>query len=162
MPKYSYEKNDNTYLTPYSLIKRGLQILNQLKGHTIVSERFDLDVCCSNTNIPANNYYTHPEHDGLRENWMEYNWCNPPFDQCKQWVQKAYGESLKGNTTIMLIPVRTETSYWHEYILYKENVDIHWLRKGYRFLNPKTKEELGVFKNALAFVVFKGVKDGVR
>ena len=147
---------ENTYLTPPILIHKALSILgayqNKLKADT-----FDLDVCCTNKNIPALDYYTYPEHDGLKENWRKYNWCNPPFDQCQKWVTKAYSEQQKGNTSILLIPVRTETAYWHEYILFNPNVDIHWLRKGYRFVNPKTNEEMGVFKNALSLVLFKGV-----
>lgn len=157
MPKYSYEKNENTYLTPPVLIQRGLQILALLKGKA-TADKFDCDVCCSNENVPALQYFKNGSKDELKESWTEYNWCNPPFDQCKQWVQKAYGEQQKGNTTIMLIPVRTETAYWFDYILYNPDVTIHWLRKGYRFLHPETKQEMGIFKNALALVVFKGVQ----
>lgn len=158
MSKYSYDKKENTYLTPYVLIQRALQLLSLEKGNVLTQDKFDLDVCCSNENVPALNYFKYPEHDGLKEKWMKYNYCNPPFDQCKKWVQKAYGESLNGNTTIMLIPARTETAYFHEYILFNENVKVHWLRKGYKFINPETGKEMGVFKNALCFVVFRGVE----
>ena len=54
----------------------------------------------------------------------------------------------------MLIPVRTETKYWHDYILFNNDVTIEWLRKGYKFLN-RDNEEMGVFKNALALVYFE-------
>lgn len=155
MAKYTYGKNDNTYLTPPSLINKGLQILALNKGVTGI-EKFDVDVCCSNKNVPAALHYTYPEHNGLTENWGEYNWCNPPFDECPKWVKKAFVEQQLGRTSILLIPVRTETKYWHDYILYNPDVDIYWLRKGYKFLNPETKEEMGVFKNALALVLFKG------
>ena len=57
----------------------------------------------------------------------------------------------------MLIPARTETAYWHEYILFNDKVQIEWLRKGYKFIN-RAGEEMGVFKNALAIVYFEGVK----
>lgn len=53
----------------------------------------------------------------------------------------------------MLIPVRSETRYWHDYILYNTNVYIDWLRKGYKFLDADGNE-LGIFKNALALVYF--------
>lgn len=155
MPKYSYEKNDNTYLTPPSLIQMGLQLLAQEKN-VFGKVKFDLDVCCSNKNIPADNYYMCGEKDGLKEPWMKYNWCNPPFDECKKWVQKAFAEQLKGNTSLLLIPARVETGYWFDYIHYKRDVIVTWLRKGYKFLDPKTKQEMGVFKNALAFVLFRG------
>ena len=157
MPKYNYSMNENTYLTPPELVKRGLSILAQLKKEVRVS-KFDLDVCCASKNIPAHNYYMYPEHDGLIEDWLEYNWCNPPFEQSAKWVKKAFKEQQAGRTSILLIPVRTETAYWHNYILFNKDVDIYWIRKGPRFINPTTLEPMGVFKNALAFVVFKGVK----
>lgn len=155
--KYHYEMKDNTYLTPPALIERGLQILSIEKGLGKV-DKFDLDVCCSNENMPALDYYKYGEKDGLKENWKKYNWCNPPYNECKKWVQKAYNEQLKGNTTIMLIPARTETAYYHDYILHNPNVEITWLRKGYRFLNSETGKEMGIFKNALAIILFRGVK----
>lgn len=154
--KYSYAKKDNTYLTPPTLVKRALQILAQEKGEAMAS-KFDCDVCCSHDNIPAFSYFKDGLTDGLKEDWMQYNWCNPPFDDCKRWVQKAYYEQQRGKTSILLIPVRTETAYWFDYILYNPNVQIYWLRKGYKFLDPNTKEEMGVFKNALALVLFRGV-----
>ena len=61
---------------------------------------------------------------------------------------------LMGNTTVMLLPVRTETKYWHDYILWDERVKIYWLKKGYQFINPDNNEPCGVFKNALALVIF--------
>lgn len=155
MAKYSYEMIDNKYLTPPSLINGGLKLLAQLKGDAL-TDKFDLDVCCSNTNVPAVSYYMFPEHDGLKEDWAEFNWCNPPFNECEKWVKKAFNEQQKGRTTIMLIPVRSETKYYHDYILYNKDVDIHWLRKGFKFINAETHEEMGVFKNALAYIVFKG------
>lgn len=157
MAKYSYEKKDNTYLTPPELIDKALQIL-ALEKQQKLTEKFDCDVCCSNENIPAVNYFKNGVKDGLIESWYSYNYCNPPFDECKKWVQKAYGEQQQGKTSILLIPVRTETAYFHDYILHNPDVNIIWLRKGYRFINPQNNQPMGVFKNALAFVVFRGVK----
>ena len=155
--KYNYTTLENSYLTPPDLIQKALQILALEKGLATVT-KFDCDVCCSEQNIPASCYFVNGLKDGLRENWKEWNWCNPPYDQCIQWVKKAYAEQLKGHNTIMLIPVRTETAYWHNYILYNENIKIYWLRKGAKFIDPLTKKSMGTFKNALALVVFRGVK----
>ena len=58
----------------------------------------------------------------------------------------------------MLIPARTETAYYHDYILNKDNVKVVFLRKGFKFINPETMKEMGVFKNALAFIVFRGIE----
>ena len=34
-----------------------------------------------------------------------------------------------------------------------------WLRKGYKFIDSETQKELGIFKNALALVLFRGVEN---
>lgn len=150
MTKYNYTKTCEDYLTPPELIEMAF---NFFEGDTRI---FDLDVCCSDENIPALVYYKHGERNGLKEPWLSFNWCNPLYSQCEKWVKKAYSEQQLGKTTVMLLPVRTETKYWHDYILFNPNVEIKWLRKGYQFINPDTKEPMGVFKNALALVLFIG------
>lgn len=146
--KYNYEKSRNDYLSPPELVKMALEDFNR--------DCFDCDVCCSHENIPALHYYKNGEINGLSEYWYKLNWCNPPYDECNKWIKNAYEEQQIGKTTVMLIPVRTETKYWHDYILFNENVKIKWLRKGYQFLDPETKKPMGVFKNALALVYFYG------
>lgn len=145
--KYNYTFDKNNYLTPPVLVQAGLE----MAGINI----FDCDVCCTLKNIPAIEHFVNGQKDGLKENWHLYNWCNPPFDECNKWIKKAFEEQKKGNSTVMLIPVRTETKYWHDYILFNPKVDIKWLRKGYRFINPDTNEPMGIFKNALALVFFR-------
>lgn len=146
MSKYNFEWAENDYKTPPILYEMALE-------HWGI-DKFDLDVCCTDENIPAKNYCKNGINDGLVADWQKYNWCNPPFNECKKWIQKAYNERMKGKATAMLIPVRTETAYWHEYILFNPCVHIEWLRKGYKFLN-RDNEEMGVFKNALAIVYFE-------
>ena len=47
--------------------------------------------------------------------------CNPPYGRAiGAWVKKCYEESRKPNTlVVMLIPARTDTSYFHDYIYHK-------------------------------------------
>lgn len=143
--KYNYTMNANDYKTPPELYQKALKFIRQ--------EHFSCDTCCTERNIPAIIHFIEGERNGLTEDWEYYNWCNPPFNEAKKWIEKAYKEQQKGNTTCMLIPVRTETKYWHDYILNNPNIHIDWLRKGYRFLD-KDNNEMGVFKNALALVYF--------
>lgn len=148
MSKYNYEYGENNYKTPPELYNMAL---DEWK-----ITRFALDTCCSDRHIPADEYYSAPDRNGLTEPWKEYSWCNPPFNDCAKWVAKAYNENKeRGINIAMLLPVRTETKYWHDYILYNPNVEIVWLRKGFKFLD-KDNKEMGVFKNALALVYFKG------
>lgn len=50
--------------------------------------------------------------------------CNPPYgSQLKQWVAKCYQEGHKDNTlVVMLIPARTDTQYFHDYIQHRAEV----------------------------------------
>ena len=147
MSKYNYEYNENDYKTPPELYEKALKKFG-LVGF------FTIDVCCSEHNIPALSYYVNGEQNGLKEPWFGFCWCNPPFNECKKWVKKAYKENQQGACVAMLIPARTETAYFHDYILNNPNVEIEFLRKGYRFLNKENKQ-MGVFKNALALVYFR-------
>lgn len=159
MSKYNFDSKSSDYLTPESIYKPILEELGR--------DQFDCDVCCSEANIPAIARFTLDgffvynrklgEADGLTGGWSPINWMNPPFRTCSKWVKKAYDEQQKGNTTYSILPVRTETKFWHDYILNNPDVEIRWLRKGIKFLNSNG-EEMGVFKNALAIVVFKGKK----
>ena len=149
--KYNYTRSKNDYMTPVELLNRAL--------NTKQKEFFDLDVCCTRENVPAVHYYKQGEKDGLKEPWKKLNWCNPPFDECSKWVKKAYMEQQEGKETVMLIPVRTETKFFHDYILYNPKVQIEWLRKGYSFINPETNQPMGIFKNALALVYFNNKEE---
>lgn len=48
--------------------------------------------------------------------------CNPPYNNIGEWAKKAYEESQKGVTVVMLIPANTDTRYFHDYILHKAEI----------------------------------------
>lgn len=79
---------------------------------------FTLDPCCSHSNAKCQKHYTMQE-DGLAQDWGgETVFVNPPFSKMKDWAHKCLVESQKPNTTVvMLIPARTDTAYFHDYIL---------------------------------------------
>lgn len=79
---------------------------------------FDVDVCASPDNAKCNTYFT-KEQDGLSQSWRGATcWCNPPYGrEVGKWVQKAYTSSKdEGSTVVMLLPARTDTKWFHEYI----------------------------------------------
>ena len=55
--------------------------------------------------------------------------CNPPYGRAMPaWVRKCSIESKKpGTLVVMLIPARTDTSYFHDYI-YKKAREIRFIR----------------------------------
>ena len=99
---------------------------------------FTLDPCATPQNAKCKKFYTIKE-DGLKQNWQgETVFCNPPYGRAiKDWVRKCYEESKKPNTiVVMLIPARTDTSYFHDYI-YKKARDIRFVRGRLKFGNSK-------------------------
>lgn len=79
--------------------------------------RFYMDVCASHENTKCSVYYDRKD-DGLMQPWFKTVWCNPPYGKnIGLWVKKAYETSLQGHTVVMLLPVRTDTRWFHDYIL---------------------------------------------
>lgn len=85
---------------------------------------FTLDPCASETNAKCTKYYTKVQ-DGLIKDWSgEVCWVNPPYgSETKKWVKKCFFESLKGTQIALLIPARTDTSYFHDFILGKARLE---------------------------------------
>ena len=49
--------------------------------------------------------------------------CNPPYGrQMPLWIEKAYRECENGTTVVLLIPARTDTKYFHDYIYGKHEI----------------------------------------
>lgn len=86
---------------------------------------------------------------GLDRDWGSCSFVNPPYSQIKEWCKKAYEEWQKGKTIVMLIPSRTDTKYWHDYIMKATEI---------RFIKGRLK--FGGSKNSAPFpsaiIIFKG------
>lgn len=113
---------------------------------------FTLNPCADETNHKCNKYFT-KEVDGLAQDWANNTvFCNPPYGRAiKDWVKKCYEESLKPHTkVVMLIPARTDTAYFHNYIYGKAEI---------RFIRGRLK--FGDSKNSAPFpsmvVIFRNV-----
>lgn len=95
---------------------------------------FNLDPCANHENHKCDKYFT-KEDNGLEKDWIGHTvFVNPPYGrEIKDWVKKSYEESLKPNTTVvMLIPSRTDTQYFHDYIYHKAS-DIRFIRGRLKF-----------------------------
>lgn len=110
---------------------------------------FTLDACAIPENAKCKKFFT-PEVDGLTQKWEGTVWCNPPYGKdISLWVQKAAYESAMGNTVVMLLPARTDTRWFHDYIYRKAEI---------RFVRGRLK--FGGAKNAAPFpsmvAIFRG------
>lgn len=80
---------------------------------------FDVDVCAIPENAKCERFYT-PDDDGLKQAWEGTVWCNPPYGrEIGKWVKKAAESNA---TVVMLLPARTDTSWFHEYIYGKAEI----------------------------------------
>lgn len=85
---------------------------------------FTLDPCATSENHKCDLYYT-KEEDGLSKGWEGHRvFCNPPYGrEIGNWVKHAYEQSRERETTVvMLIPARTDTRYFHDYIYGKAEI----------------------------------------
>ena len=81
---------------------------------------FTVDVCANDKNHKCKKYYTELS-DGLWYSWEnEVVWCNPPYNNATEWIKKAV--NTYHCLTIMLIPARTDTRWFHEYIYNKYEI----------------------------------------
>jgi site-specific DNA-methyltransferase (adenine-specific) len=113
--------------------------------------QFTLDACALPENAKCPLFFT-PQEDGLVRDWSGHTvFCNPPYGRkTGVWVEKCYRESCKKNTkVVMLVPARTDTAYFHEFI---------WKKAEIRFVKGRLK--FGNAPNSAPFpsmvVIFNG------
>lgn len=107
---------------------------------------FDLDVCATAENAKCKRFFT-KEQDGLSQQWGGVIYMNPPYGrEIVKWVKKC---SEYNGTAVALLPARTDTRWFHDYIYGKAEI---------RFIKGRLK--FGGSKNSAPFpsmvVIFNG------
>ena len=106
---------------------------------------FNLDAAASDENHLCPDYFT-KETDGLSQSWEGMRvFCNCPYSQIKLWVAKFCMEAGRTLLIAALVPARTDTRWWHKYIV--EADKIVFLRGRLKFSNSKNSAP---FPSALA------------
>ena len=109
-----FSSKSNDWATPQSFFDK----LNNIFGP------FTLDAAASAGNYKVSKYFTEAD-DSLIQDWSGHTvFLNPPYGRAlKDWVKKSYEEGKKDNTTVvMLIPARTDTKYWHDYVMKADEI----------------------------------------
>ena len=109
-----FESNKMDYATPEHLF-------DQLDREF----HFTLDPAASKDNHTCDKFFTEKEN-GLEQSWGgERVFCNPPYGKTLgKWVRKAFDECYRGSCplVVLLIPARTDTMWFHNYIYHKAEV----------------------------------------
>jgi phage N-6-adenine-methyltransferase len=91
-----------------------------------------------------------PQFDGLLIEWGKCNFVNPPYGNIiAKWLEKAVLEQEKGKTSVFLIPSRTDTKWWHTYVMEADEI---------RFIKGRLRFQGAIYNAPFpsAVIVFKG------
>lgn len=142
-----YKSGRDDYMTPLDIYKPLLSLFK--------TDKFDIDVCCTKENIPANIHYTKNEN-GLLQKWSGLCFCNPPWNRTPHWLKKGFHESSNPDTHIcFVIPSnRFETNYMQDYII--NNPNALWLilpkKRGFIIPGQEDKEPIPSVGVAIAIM----------
>lgn len=143
---------------------------------TMGNQPFDLDPCSptkgADAPVWAKKHFT-KDDDGLNQNWHGRVWMNPPYSDLANWVRKAADatwcrgmpeppteESAQREhplceSVVALIPARTHTIYWRNYVTKHARVLFIHGKIGFRMPTPEGLVEAKTkFPEGLAFVVW--------
>jgi len=94
----------------------------------------DFDPCPLNDNFNI---------DGLKEEWAQKTFVNPPYSKLKTtkknglgWIEKGHQEAQKGKLIVFLLPARTDTEWFHDIIL-KNNYEVRFIKGRLKFGDKK-------------------------
>lgn len=121
--KVHYSTKTNEWATPQDIFDK----LNDMFGP------FSLDPCATPENAKCELFYT-AQDDGLKQDWGGHIvFMNPPYGRAiKHWIAKAYRASQAGALVVCLIPARTDTAYWHDYVM--QAGEVYLLRGRVKFV----------------------------
>lgn len=111
---------------------------------------FKLDACATPESACVPRFYS---SEGLTNPWADPTFCNPPYGRkISHWVEKGYREATeRGNTVVMLLPSRTDTSWWHNYCM--NACEIRFLRGRLYFDDNHSQGSRAPFPSAI--IVFR-------
>lgn len=115
---------------------------------------FNLDAAATAANAKCEKYYTKIE-DSLKQPWEGVVFLNPPYGrEIGKFVARAFEASQAGATVVCLLPARTDTRWWHRYVIRGE---IRFLRGRIKFGGAKHGAP---FPSAV--VVFRPPRAGIQ
>lgn len=94
----------------------------------------EVDVCALPENTKLAVFFD-PEKDGLSQNWSGKRcWMNPPYGrEIGKWVEKAATGGAE--IVVALLPARTDTRWWHDYI--QDKTEVRFIRGRLKFGGSK-------------------------
>lgn len=149
MAQKAYDSTREDYKTPTWIVNKLLGIVN--------IAFFDMDVCCSEENIPAKFHVINGLYNGLTIDWYGNCFLNPPFKQTRYWLRKAYSEFMKKRNIeiFMVLPAdRMETKYYQELIIKNPFCLFAFLPQKIGFVIPGQEQEIPKPSQKIMIAIF--------
>jgi len=78
---------------------------------------------------------SNPLVNGLKIDWKDKTYVNPPYSKPLEWIEKAIKENKKGKTIVMLLRMDTSTKWFKK--LQEANAVFLWVNGRLRFNGGK-------------------------
>lgn len=107
--------------------------------------QFDIDCAASPLNKKCELYFG--EGSELGTDALEQDWgggtcfLNPPYSTAGAFVAKAREEADKGATVVMVLPVRSDTKWWHTFVWDKDARGCHEAMQAFDDVHIGTKPD---------------------
>lgn len=140
-----HRNGDSRKATPWCVVNRYSQRFGP----------FTLDVCADAETTKCRHYISR-ETNGLKTVWPfgSVCWCNPPFGEIYDWMEKSYWSSQNdGCTVVVFVPSWTEDRWFHEFV--PKAAHLIFLRDRCHFLNPDGTGASGGLPDGMMIIVFK-------
>ena len=82
-------------------------------------------------------YNDNPKLDGLKVDWKDKTFVNPPYSNPLPWVEKAIEENKRGKRIVMLLKVDSSTKWFAR--LHEAGVQILWINGRCRYRKKSYK-----------------------
>lgn len=97
---------------------------------------FTLDPCADDVNHKCDKYYTKEQDWLAQDRDNEIVFMNPPYGrEIGKRVKKAL--QARGGQVVCLLPARTDTKWFHEYVYRHPRVEMYFLRGRLKFWQSK-------------------------
>lgn len=94
---------------------------------------FTRDVCASDKNHKCDYYWT-KEDNAFSFDWAGRLFMNPPYGrEIGKWIERA--ATCKAELVVGLVPARTDTRWWHDYI--QNKAEVRFIRGRLKFGDSK-------------------------
>ncbi len=96
---------------------------------------FTVDAASSDQNALLSRHWTEADEPLLRSWAGERVFVNPPYSHVSRWMEKAWNEAATAELVVALVPSRTDTAWWHDYVMQAN--EIRFIRGRLKFSGTK-------------------------